>query len=508
MKTPQHSHRQCLVEILVKGLLLFIGVADTIAHTPHDVIQTLEISPSYHIDETLFVVINDRLQKSTDGGMSWKQLSRGFDNTHTITSIAISPSFDSDSTLFLSTDGDGIYQSTDAGLSWRKINPPLNQLKIRFLALSPTFSFDKIFVAVGSEGGLYRTKDGGHIWHEVIDVSVKITALDFPSGRDGTPLVIGDSKGTISVSTDYGETWKQVYRLLNGDSITCVAISSNSLSISTIFIGTEKSDILKISGTTRSDVIMNKTATLLHEPVTSLAISPNYFIDSIVFASTWYTGVLHSDDKDKTWKKFSTGLTSNPQSDTLRFKSAHFSMLRLSRSFSKDGTIFLGGYDGLFKSTDAGAIWSQLDTLSTDRITTLALSPKYFSDSTMAMVTFLHGAYLSNDEGITWKSINRSIRHNRLIDIAFSPTFLADDSLFTISNNSFYKSTINGESWHRVDLGYHGWGRLLSTLLGQLGLPKMFLLREEEREPTFPTVIVPSPEFRSDQTIYLGTRYQ
>jgi len=512
MKTLQNRYKQLWVAILVKGLLLCIDVGDPLAHTPHDVIGTLEISPFYHIDETLFVVVQDLLQKSTDGGITWKQLSRGLDNTHTITSIAISPSFDADTTLFLSTDGDGIYRSTDAGLSWLKINPPANQSKIRALAISPTYASDRILLATGTEGGLYRTNDEGNIWNEVIKASVKIAAIDFPLGMDGNPLVIGDNKGMISVSRDYGDTWKQFFRLLNGDSISCVAISSTANSDLTVFIGTETSGVITIAGTVTADIIINNSLTgtgiPLHEPVTSLTISPNYRQDSIAYASTWHTGVFRSDDGAKTWKKFSTGLTSDPQADIWRFKAPHFSMLRLSRSFSRDRTIFLSGYDGLFKSTDAGTTWFQSDTLSGDLITTLALSPKYFLDSTIAIVTFLHGIYLSKDDGSTWEHINRGLHSNRLLDIAFSPSFSSDDTIFTISNHSFYKSTVKGKSWQRVNLRYHGWRRSLSTILVSLGLPEMLLLRDQEKELTFPTVVVPSPEFRSDHTIYLGTRYQ
>ena len=76
----------------------------TLAHSPHDEIQLLAVSPQYATDSTLFVKIENlgsyfgRLQKSTDGGLSWAELGNGLDNQSFLISIAISPGFEVDGT--------------------------------------------------------------------------------------------------------------------------------------------------------------------------------------------------------------------------------------------------------------------------------------------------------------------------------------------------------------------------------------------------------------------------
>jgi photosystem II stability/assembly factor-like uncharacterized protein len=483
-----------LVVIHVIAIFSFLLVGETLAHTPHDVIRALDISPAYQADQTLFVIVHDRLQKSTDGGNSWKQLSRGLDNRRSFSSIVISPSFPSDKTLFLSSEGDGIYRSIDGGLSWYKINMGLAHLKIRLLAISPAYSSDKILLALGTAGELYRTQDRGETWHQLLGANVKVTAMAFSPAMDTTRIFIGDEKGGVYASTDSGDTWEQQFRLSNEDAITCIVVSANSSSDATIFLGTKGSGVLKKAVGAGPYVAVNDG---LFEPtaqsgeyVTSLILSPYYPLDPTVFASTWYSGVFRSDNGGKTWKKYSNGLTSDRQADNARFKSPHFSGLRISQSFPKDKTIFLAGYDGLFKSTDGGNLWLELQTLSKQLIKALALSPRYNDDSTIAISTFFGGAYLSTDRGITWQSINGGLHDSHLIDIAFSPNFRSDDALLSISNSSFNRTTSQQRTWEPIRLGYYGWRRSLSTVLSRMGLPRMALLSESEKELTFPVVAI------------------
>ena len=92
-----------LVTLLVLFLFdIFLDAESVFAHTPHHVIEALEISPVYHITRVLFIIVkNQVLLKSVDGGFSWKKLQKGIDNKQdTLSSIAVSPYFHHDSTCF------------------------------------------------------------------------------------------------------------------------------------------------------------------------------------------------------------------------------------------------------------------------------------------------------------------------------------------------------------------------------------------------------------------------
>ena len=56
----------------------------------------------------------------------------------------------------------GVYKSTDQGTTWKPSNEGLQSLNIRSLAISPA---DSSTIYVGTNGtGLYRSHDGGGSW--------------------------------------------------------------------------------------------------------------------------------------------------------------------------------------------------------------------------------------------------------------------------------------------------------------------------------------------------------
>jgi len=118
----------CCFLLLTLTFFLFNTNA-TFAHTPHDVINNLEISSSYDQDKTLLIIVRNNLLKSEDDGYSWKRIVRGLDNKHLLSSLVIS-SEHSNKFPFLSSDGDGVYKSQDNGYSWFKVNNGLGSLNI------------------------------------------------------------------------------------------------------------------------------------------------------------------------------------------------------------------------------------------------------------------------------------------------------------------------------------------------------------------------------------------
>ncbi len=122
---------------LAFGLLCF-QIGTSFAHSPHDVIALLALSPSYEKDKTVFISVSSKLFKSTNGGYSWKQLVQGFQKGHSASSIVISPSYSFDKTVYSSSKGGGIYRSIDAGLSWNLMKNELVGTGIELLSISTT----------------------------------------------------------------------------------------------------------------------------------------------------------------------------------------------------------------------------------------------------------------------------------------------------------------------------------------------------------------------------------
>jgi photosystem II stability/assembly factor-like uncharacterized protein len=197
----------------------------------------------------------------------------------------------------------------------------------------------------------------------------------------------------------------------------------------------------------------------------------------------------------------------------------HFGAIKLSNAYSaigdpaegntqRDGTAFLGGFDGLFKSVDGGEHWTQMETLPVRLMAGLALSPKDSGLPLITITTYGGGAYTSCDAGETWNIQNDNLTLTRLTDIAFSPNYALDHTILTASGGRLIRSESDGSDWIEYELGYQGWRAAVASRLSQVGVPDpltRMLLNPFRRSP-YAMVLAISPDFSSDGILYFGTR--
>ena len=470
-----------ILSLLLSGIFFTLNVKPALAHYPHDDIFAVEVSPNYQQDRTLFINVRGNLFKSLDGGDSWQPIVNGLDHRSELSALNISTQ--SPQILYLATLGDGIYKSDNGGDSWRKVSRGLNNLNINLVAIAPNSS--DLVLAAGTEGGLYRTENGGMSWSQVMER--QITAIAF----DGQKIIVGDEQGKLYTSSDRGQSWQQIASL-NSGAVTAIALTPDA----GLWVGTEQGIWHAVNGEMafeRVDKDIGKLA------ITSLAVSPNYQQDRTIFASAWHEEVFRSRDGGKSWQQHHKGLTKDGQADLANFNRPHFSDITISPAFGRDRTLFLAGFDGLFKSTNRGQVWREVSTLSPNIIVGFDLSPNYRQDSTVAVTTYLAGAYLSHDGGATWNSINRGLAQDpwwkrtakqilqegyiaRLFDITFSPNYSQDGTIFSPSWTYFLKSSDRGRQWQKFPLSK------------ELGL---------NRATKYSIAV--SPNYASDKTIYLGS---
>jgi photosystem II stability/assembly factor-like uncharacterized protein len=534
------------VTILIVTAVLFFDVKDLCAHSPHDAIDAMAISPDYVEDQTIFIILSDQLRKSTDGGSSWRQLVNGLDHKDILTAVEVSPGYSQDRTVFVSSKGHGIYRSEDEGHSWIQVNQGLGSMDIGRLSIARTCdsadprTCHRIVLAAGMEGGLYRTENGGDHWTQVVGNEFKITALMFSPGTERDDLArtpaafFGDAEGFLYHSADGGKTWQQTSQVSPGSALTSIAVSPSFFSDATLLVGTREEGIWKSSdggfSFTKANTglpfsFRDKHGTLRksndgpilrpsEQDVTSIAISPDYARDGIILASLWNQAAFRSDNGGKTWKRHKPGLTCDYQADSEAYKSPHFRALRISAAFGSDKTVFLGGFDGLFKSTDGGYHWREMETLPIRQMTGLALSTGHPSAAKegipfIALTTYGGGAYTSDDQGNTWTVQNGGLSATRLTDIVFLPDDGMDSTLFSASYGRMLKLVRGQGNWVEVTLSHRSWRTLASSLVKKVGVPGSLadiILTESERDKPYATTFAVSPNFESDGTLYFGTR--
>jgi photosystem II stability/assembly factor-like uncharacterized protein len=134
-------------------------------------VQSLVLSPRFPTDGMLFVgALFGQLHQSLDGGFTWQDLSMGLpEGTVWVRALVLSPDSESDGTLFAGLD-EGVIKSTDGGRTWQPVNAGL-PLKdddklpsVLSLAISPDYASDGTLFVGLVDYGVYRSVDGGESW--------------------------------------------------------------------------------------------------------------------------------------------------------------------------------------------------------------------------------------------------------------------------------------------------------------------------------------------------------
>ncbi len=177
--------------------------------------------------------------KTTDDGISWKNISDKFLKTGTVGAIAVSESNpnivlagmgEHAARGVMTSMGDGVYKSTDAGKTWKHIG--LDKTRhISDVVIHPT-NPDILFI--GAQGaqygpsedrGIYRSKDGGTNWEKVLFVNNTTGASSLSMDMEN-PLILyaafwehsrypwtmqsGGKNSGLYKSTDGGTTWTKL----------------------------------------------------------------------------------------------------------------------------------------------------------------------------------------------------------------------------------------------------------------------------------------------------------
>jgi photosystem II stability/assembly factor-like uncharacterized protein len=175
--------------------------------------------------------------KTTDGGVSWKNVSDGFFGG----SIGAVAASEWDPNVVYAgggevtvrgnvSHGDGMWKSTDAGKTWTKsgLENARHITRVRIHPRDP----DVVYAAVlghvfgpSKERGVYRTKDGGKTWERILYVNESAGAVDLvldPTNprilyastwrvlRTPYSFESGGEGSALWKSTDGGDTWKNL----------------------------------------------------------------------------------------------------------------------------------------------------------------------------------------------------------------------------------------------------------------------------------------------------------
>jgi photosystem II stability/assembly factor-like uncharacterized protein len=280
-------------------------------------LTTVACSPAFALDRTLFLAgLEDGVSVSTDGGATWATGSAG-PAPATAFDLAVSPHFRQDRTVF-ATCVDGLYRSRDAGASWERLRPAATR------AVRATTRPDGgglVVVAALRDAPVLVSEDGGDTWHERAGPPGPAEALalalapDFARGG-GLWLGTRSPDGEVVLWRSGDDSWQRVFER-RGLATLPVAVATGPAREQTIFVGAEERVLRPLRqaqavvGGERRPIWRGDP--LPDEPglVTALRPSPAFERDGVLVAGT-STGVYLSRDAGATFVRWCEGLASGP----------------------------------------------------------------------------------------------------------------------------------------------------------------------------------------------------
>ena len=176
--------------------------------------------------------------------------------------------------------------------------------------------------------------------------------------------------------------------------------------------------------------------------VFALAIDPS--APATLYASTYAGGVFKSTNGGESWSAINTGFDTRYRIIVSALAIDPSAPATLYAGTSHD--VEFGPGDGVFKSTNGGKSWSEINAGLTDpSVLALAIDPR--NPATLYAGTLGGGVFKSTNGGGSWSAVNTGLTSTDVIALAIDPSNPA--ALYAGTGGGVFKSTDGGEAGRR-----------------------------------------------------------
>jgi len=175
--------------------------------------------------------------------------------------------------------------------------------------------------------------------------------------------------------------------------------------------------------------------------IACLTVSPNYPQDGIILAGSMEDGVLRSADRGQNWSAWNFGLLD-----------LGVMCLAISADFTEDETVFAGTESSLFRSTNGGRAWRELELPSGyDPVMSLACSPDFSQQPGRGGILFAgtesQGLYRSLDRGKDWQVIGEGLLEGIIQNLYLAQSASGSLDCLAVADGKVYLSRNQGDTW-------------------------------------------------------------
>jgi hypothetical protein len=338
------------------------------------------------------------------------------------------------STIYVASPVGGVFKSLNSGQSWADASTGLRSQNITTLLIDPTNSQT---LYAGSGYGLFTSTDGGAHW-AVTSKEIGIDKLVINPAVPTTFYAIS-SNGPVYYSLKSGKGWGLLSHKLPTSNINSIAV--DPVTPANMYAGAYGGLYRSIDGGKAWQLVTAGLGPTGGTPdVAGLWIDPTR--PAVLYAETGL-GLETSTDFGKRW----TVISSVPEPNNFLF---------LTLDPNKPTTLYGLDYPtSLYTSTDSGATWSKIGSLSggfQGYTRTLVVDP---TNSRNLYAGTDEGLFVSSDQGSSWTQDNAGMANTVVTALAVDAK--SPGTVYAATEYSgVFKSTDSGVSWSLLYPNYAG----------------------------------------------------
>ena len=326
--------------------------------------RVLMLDPTNH--NTVYAGTTEGLYKTTDGGATFKRMTAP---EVIVNDVYVDPK--NPQHVMLATDRGGVLESDDAATTFKASNDGFSQRQVSSLLVDAK-SPQTVFAGVVNDktyGGVFVSHDDGSTWSQQSNGLDGRDVFSLSQATDGA-ILAGTNAGVFRWD---GSNWKQVGKIVKSEQKTSYVVRKGKRTKveTTVMVpgGLIEGKVSQVDASgsawyaaTVNGVYASKDqgATWEGGPVLGKPEYRAVASDGLMVVAAQRTALAWSQDEGKTWAPLTM-----PQKLTWIQAVA----------IAGNGSVWLGGREGVFYSEDHGQNWTEMTTLPISDISGLAYDP-------------------------------------------------------------------------------------------------------------------------------------